>query len=154
MAPPKETDIKILEVLDATGREILLLTPLYFWLKFARDQEGIMENSPDDIANSLLSHPRKQDLFKVLPDEQIVKLCRDLDEIFTNDQFIALVEGAVGELVLEERITDTALTVLTIGGKKLGVPLFSTLGKWEEKKRIIRMIIVDAIKKHQALPLT
>lgn len=139
------------EAIEVTQIEVLALTPLYFWLKFKREDDGEI-STPSAIANFLINHPRKSQLFSTLSDERVAKVCEMLDDIYTDDELVSDVKGIKRNgTTLDERITNAALAVLTIGGERLGVPLFCLPKRWQEKEHILKQIVANMISDERFL---
>lgn len=121
------------EAFDVGQLEVLALTPLYFWLKFKREETG-EETTPSAIADFLVKHPRKNQISLTLSDDRIAQACNILDETYA--------EGVKKNgRTLEERVANAALTALAISGEKLEVPLLYVSKGLQEKERILREIV-------------
>lgn len=108
------------------------------------DIEG---NTVDAVSNTISEHPKRNELFPHLDDEQIEWVCQELDDIFENQEFCALCESwsYYDADSPEEFAIDVADTMLYLRGEYLGISWFTKIHRWKDRQPIIRAVIEEKL---------
>lgn len=111
-------------------------------------------NAVKAISAALSNHSMREKLFPHLDNSEIKNICRELDEIFENQEFCAQCESwsYYDAKTPEEFAIDAATTMLWLCGRNLRISWFSKIYKGIDRGAIVEAILREkAAKKFNGL---
>lgn len=100
-------------------------------------------NAPGIISDALSNHPMRGKLFPHLEDSKIKDICRELDDMFENQEFCAECESwsYYEAKTPEEFAIEAAAMMLWLCGGNIGIGWFEKTYKYVDREAIIKAIL-------------
>jgi hypothetical protein len=100
------------------------------------------------VSDTISRHPKRNEFFPHLTDEQIQNICNELNNIFENQEYCAQCEAwSYYDQDPKDFAINIADSMLLLKGRQVGLLWFSDIFEWKNRQQIMKTVLREKLVK-------